>query len=759
MVKPHDFVVSLEHVDRDDTLYVGGKGANLGEMIGADFPVPPGFVITSKAYFEFLKSNSLETKIQHLLEGVNYQVADSLEQTSKNIKRLIVSSPIPEEITQKIFDLYEKIGLKTPVAIRSSATSEDSKEASFAGQNETFLDVIGEAAVIDSVRRAWASFFDARSIFYRHEKKVSQVGAGIALVVQKMVESDASGVTFTVDPVTGDRSKIIIESILGLGEYIVQGKVTPDHYEVDKKSFQILKKNISEQKIMLVKKGDRDVEIQTGAKGKLQKITDHEILILAKLAAKIEKHYFFPQDIEWAREKKDLYIVQTRPITTIGKKNQKEAPKDEVKGGYVHAGRPILIGNPASPGVGIGRVIKIEEKKDFHKLKMGDVLVARLTNPDYVPIMKKSAAIITQEGGRTSHAAIVAREFGIPAVVGTPRALSTLRDEDIVTVNGKTGEIFKGKVLIKTAVQSDQFSNIKTATKLYVNMSEPELAEQNAAKNVDGVGLLRAEFMIAQIGIHPKKLIHDGKSHMFVDKLAEGIGEICRAFYPRPVLYRATDFKTNEYRKLIGGSHFEPVEANPMIGYRGAFRFLHDPQVFKLELAAIRKVRDKMGFNNLNLMLPFVRTVKELQEVKQIISHEGLKRSPTFKLYMMAEVPSNVILIEEFIKTGIDGVSVGSNDLTMLILGVDRDSQEVASEYDERNQAVLWCLERLIRACKKEGIPISICGQAPSVYPSLVEDLVSWGIDSVSVSIDAVDNTRRIIYHAEERVINKKKYA
>ena len=308
MVKPHDFVVSLEHVDRDDTLHVGGKGANLGEMIGAGFPVPPGFVITSKAYFEFLKANSLETKIQHLLEGVNYQLADSLEQTSRNIKRLIVSSPVPDALAQKIFDLYEKIGLKTPVAIRSSATSEDSKEASFAGQNETFLDVIGEAAVIDCVRRAWASFFDARSIFYRHEKKVRQLGAGIALVVQKMVESDASGVIFTVDPVTGDKSKIIIESILGLGEYIVQGKVTPDHYEVDKKSFQILKKDISEQKIMLVKKGNRDVELHTSSKGKLQKITDHEILTLAKLAAKIEKHYFFPQDLEWAREKKNLYI-------------------------------------------------------------------------------------------------------------------------------------------------------------------------------------------------------------------------------------------------------------------------------------------------------------------------------------------------------------------------------------------------------------------------------------------------------------------
>lgn len=759
MVRPHDLVVSLTEVDRDDTLFVGGKGANLGEMISAGFPVPPGFVITANAYFEFLKANNLEKKIENLLATVNYEHEESLHKVSQHIKREIISGKVPENLIAKIYDLYENLGEDVSVAIRSSATSEDSKEASFAGQNETFLNIAGEANVIETVRRAWASLFDARSIYYRHEKKISNLKTAIALVVQKMVESKSSGVMFTVDPVTSDKSKIVIEAIFGLGEYIVQGTVTPDHYEVDKKTFTIMNKTVNDQDVMLARiKGENKKTSISAPTGKLQKIDDEDIVALAKIGERIEKHYYFPQDIEWAKEDSKLYIVQTRPITTLQAKKEeiKSAGSETIPASKGKPEHPILLGDPASPGIGVGTVCILRSPRNIDKLKKGNVLVTTMTNPDYVPAMRRASAIVTERGGRTSHAAIVAREFGIPAVVGTPKAMEVLHDGLAITVNGSTGQIFKGAYYSMVKPVEDKYSKIKTATKLYVNIAEPELADTVAARNVDGVGLLRAEFMIAQIGIHPKKLIHDGKSKFFIDKLALDIATICKAFYPRSVIYRATDFKSNEYASLTGGKKYEPVESNPMLGYRGAFRYVHDAQVFKLELAAIKRVREKEGLNNLNLMIPFVRTISELESVKKIISGEGLRRSHTFKLFMMVEIPSNVILIEDFIAAGIDGVSIGSNDLTMLILGTDRDNEEVAPEFDERDPAVLWALERVITACRKKGIMVSICGQAPSVYPSLVENLVSWGINSISVSPDAIDNTRRIIYLAEEKVVTKR---
>jgi pyruvate,water dikinase len=495
-------------------------------------------------------------------------------------------------------------------------------------------------------------------------------------------------------------------------------------------------------------RGNKEVKVMPGLKN-AQKLNDKEIVDLAKIAHSIEKHYYFPQDIEWAKEGNRLYIVQTRPITTIGKKGK----DDNMLVGNAHA---YLKGEPASPGIGTGHVKKIHGVSDISKVKFEDVLVAESTNPDYVPAMKKAKAIITEKGGRTSHAAIVAREFGIPAVVGVPSAREFLKDDEIVTVNGKSGEVFKGRFSVSHGRAEDSMLAVKTATKILVNMAEPSLASSLSQTNVDGVGLLRAEFILAQIGIHPKKAIQDGKKSDYIKKLAQDVGEICRAFYPRPVLYRATDFKTNEYRNLSGGKQFEPQESNPMLGYRGAFRYVHDPEVFKLELKAIRKIREKMGYTNLNLMIPFVRTVKEFVDVKKIIFSEGLRRSHSFKIYMMVEVPSNVVLIEEFIKTGLDGVSIGSNDLTMLMLGIDRDNEEVATEFDERNPAVLWAIEKVIKVCHENSVQVSICGQAPSVYPALVETLVKWGIDSISVSPDAVSETRRIVYLSEEKIVKRK---
>lgn len=756
MVKSTDLVVWLDYVDKDDVKFVGGKGANLGEMIQAKFPVPDGFVLTSTAYFIFIKENNLETKIKHILGTSNYDNPDSLNQVSKHIKRIITTSNVPDEIIKKVFEYYKTMSgvfSGALVAIRSSATSEDSKTASFAGQQETYLNVKGEANLIEKIKEGWASLFEERAIFYRHQNKLDQVKVGISLVVQRMVESEKSGVMFTIDPITNDKSKIIIESIYGLGEYIVQGKVTPDHYEVRKSDLEILSKRASEQNVMYVKKGTVNKEIKVPrAKSARQKITDSQILTLAKLGKEIEKHYYFPQDIEWAEKNGKIYIVQTRPITTTGDKAANKKPDNNL----LDPKNIILRGDPASPGIGIGHVKILKNPNQMNKINQGDVLVAQYTNPDYVPAMKKSGAIITERGGRTSHAAIVSREFGIPAVVGAENAMKVLKDDMLVTVNGKSGIIYKGGVLNKSLKQYEEKINLKTSTKVYVNLAEPENASDIAQRNVDGVGLLRAEFMIAQIGTHPKKLIKDGKQKVFIEKLSEGIGTICKAFYPRPVLYRATDFKTNEYRDLKGGEAYEPVEPNPMLGYRGAYRYINDPRVFNLELETIKYVRNKKGLTNLNLMIPFVRTVKELELVKKLVTKSGLHRSANFKLFMMVEIPSNVILLEEFIKVGIDGVSIGSNDLTMLILGTDRDNSEVASEFDERNEAVLWALEKIVKTCKKHGVIVGICGQAPSSYPDLVEKLVDWGITSVSVSPDAINSTRKTVYTIEKEVLNNK---
>lgn len=766
MVKSDDFVVELKLLDKDDTPYVGGKNANLGEMIQAGFPVPGGFAVTAHAYFYFLKKNGLDVKIKHLLATLNKDNTESLAQVSSHIRKLIASSDIPEEIVSAVFKEYRKISGNHDVlvAIRSSATSEDSKDASFAGQNETFLNIEGESSVVASIRLAWASLFEARSVYYREENKIPHLKTGIAVVVQRMVESESSGIMFTIDPVTNDKKRIVIESIFGLGEYIVQGRITPDHYEVEKETLEIVSKKVVKQSVLLKKFGPNNKERKVPLFSRSrQKITDEDIQNLAKIGKDIEKHYYFPQDIEWAKEKGKLYIVQTRPITTTGAKTQaiqKEHQdfSDAMARSHksIKNADPILIGDPASPGVGIGRVKILTSPKEIGKIEPGDILVAPYTNPDYVPAMKKSAAILTEHGGRTSHAAIVSREFGIPAVVGIPQVTKKLKDGQIITVNGSKGEIYEGSVLIQEKKEEEDL-HLKTATKVYVNLAEPELAEKIAARNVDGVGLLRAEFMIAQIGIHPKKLIKEKKEKIFIEKMVEDLETFCKAFYPRPVLYRATDFKTNEYRNLTGGREFEPEEPNPMLGFRGAYRYITDAKVFELELAAIKYVREKKGYNNLNLMVPFVRTVHELEEVKKIITNAGLRRTHTFKLFMMVEIPSNVILIDKFIETGIDGVSIGSNDLTMLTLGTDRDNSEVASEYDEQNEAVLWSLERVIKACNANHIPVSICGQAPSSYPALVRKLVEWGVTSVSVSPDAIDTTRRAIYEVEMKILKEGK--
>jgi pyruvate,water dikinase len=650
------------------------------------------------------------------------------------------------------------------VAVRSSATAEDLPTASFAGQQVTFLNVQGEANVVEAVRNCWASLFEPRAIFYRQENNFDHLKVGMAVPIQKMIQSETSGVMFTINPVTYQKNRIIIEAIYGLGELIVQGEVTPDHYEIEKTSLKIIKKRIHKQTVQLIKVGGKTLETTVPKKKQdKQKLTDNQIYKLAKLGKQIHQHYFFPQDIEWAVENQKIFIVQTRPVTTIKVKEGKAKSESE---GEEKKRKAILVGTTASPGIAAGPARIIHSAKEIRKVKKGDVLVTKMTSPDFVPAMKKVVAIVTDRGGQTSHAAIVSRELGIPCVVGTTEATKKLKDGLMVTVDGTRGEVYRGGMKVGTTLsiarsteekhKSKLAEPIKTATKIYVNLAEPELAEKIAQRPVDGVGLLRAEFMMAEIGRHPKKIIKDGKQKMFVDKLSSLIAKFCYNFAPRPVVYRATDFKTNEYRNLIGGKAYEPEEENPLIGFRGALRYLTDPAVFELELEAIKKVRNKENLKNLWLMIPFVRTPEELIKVKRIIASTGLIRSPTFKLWLMVEVPSNVILLPDFIKAGIDGISLGSNDLTMLILGADRDNAELAKTFDERNPAVLWAIKRTIKTCLKAKITSSICGQAPSTYPDLAQKLVEWGITSISVNPDAIERVRELVAETEKRIVRKK---
>jgi pyruvate,water dikinase len=747
--KRHDIVWFIE-VDKEDLPLVGGKGANLGELTKLEIPVPPGFIVTTQSYFHFLDESRLHTKIREILKKLNADDSKQLIKAATKIKDLITNAEMPQQIADEIRDAYNS--LKGLVAVRSSATAEDLPEASFAGQQRTFLNIKGEEEVIDAVQECWASLFEPRAIFYREQLELDHLKVGIAVVVQRMVQSEESGVMFTREPVSNEE-KITIEAVYGLGEAVVSGGVTPDLYLVDKKDLSIIHKMIARQEWQLVKNPNRtdDIEetnfklpVPEALQGK-QKLSDREILTLAKLGAKIEKLYKFPQDIEWAKGDGKLYIVQTRPITTL--KTLEAGQESELLEAPI-----FLSGSPAGPGIGYGPVKIVLDACKIDNVKKGDILVAEMTTPDFVPAMKRAAGIVTDRGGRTCHAAIVSRELGIPCVVGTGNATQMLKPGQVVTVDGSKGNIYMGKIAAKATQAAAKASAVKiqTHTKVYVNLAQPELAQSVAGRDVDGVGLLRAEFMIAEIGEHPRHMIEEGRGQEFAAGLAQGLTTFAKAFNPRPVVYRTTDFKTNEYRNLKGGQKYEEPEENPMLGYRGCSRYIRERDIFKLEIEAIKKVREK--YNNLWVMIPFVRTAAEMARVKDLLAAEGLRQSRDFKLWMMVEVPSNVFLIDKFLDVGIDGISIGSNDLTQLILGIDRDSQKLAEQFDERDQAVLIALEKVIKATAKRGVTSSICGQAPSVYPELTERLVEWGITSVSVNPDVLEKTRGIIAAAEQRL-------
>ena len=745
-------VLWFDDITEDDLNHVGGKGLNLGLMVKQDFPIPPGYVITADTYFKFIEETNLKDKIRKILSSIDVEETEELQEASKKIEAAILEKDFTDELKTTFLEEFDKLkgGAKELyTAVRSSATAEDLPNASFAGQQETYLGV-DRNNYLDAIKKCWASLFTARAIYYRENNDFSHMKVGIAVIVQKLIDAEVSGVVFTQEPSTGE-NVIIIEAGIGLGEAVVSGSITPDTYKVAPNGWTIKNKEISKQSFKIIREGNKTKRVEISKEeGKKQKLPDEKIIKLAKICQDIEDYYEEGQDIEWAYSDK-LYIVQSRPITTI---KAKEEPKTEEVSGKI-----LFKGLAASPGIGHGPVKIIKDASELSKIKEGDVLVTTMTTPDMVPGMKRAAAILTDEGGMTSHAAIVSRELGVPCIVGTSEATDTLKNGEKITIDGKQGIVYEGIVseLVEKQEQKQEKKQIQeapiiTGTKVYVNLSSPEAAGAVAKRNVDGVGLFRAEFIAAGIGMHPNKAIDQGRQVEWIDKIADGIKTVASEFNPRPVIYRTLDFKTNEYRALPGGKKYEPKENNPMIGYRGCFRNINDREVFEMELSAIKKVRKKYNLKNLFVMIPFVRTIKEIQEVIKIMKENHIERNRDFKLWIMVEVPSTVLLIDEFLDY-VDGVSIGSNDLTQLILGVDRDNEHLSDLFDERDPAVLKGIKIIIDACNKKNKTVSICGQAPSVYEEIVVFLVKNGVTSVSVNPDAIETTRNMIAKTEQKII------
>jgi pyruvate,water dikinase len=783
-----DLVLWFESLRKTDIPSVGGKNANLGEMTSAGIPVPPGFAITAFSYKRFIEETGIASKIYEIIKETvtNPNDPKQFEIASKKIRGLVEATPMPKDIENAARSAYaemcKRIGVNDVfVAVRSSATAEDLADASFAGQQETFLNIRSPDEVIEATVKCWSSLFTPRAIFYRTEKGFAHEKVFISVGVQKMVNSRAAGVIFTINPVTGDGNQIVIEGNYGLGEAVVSGAVTPDDFVVDKKALKITDRRLAKKTIQYIRDPNtgKTVHVEVPVDKQEQPcISDDEILRLAEMAKRIEQHYGKAQDIEWAIDRDlafpgNLFIVQSRPETVWSQKLAEAPMKAEIEKPAETlkvAVRGIAAGKR---GFGVGKAKVVTNPEEAAKvMQKGDILVTEMTNPDFVPFMKLAGAIVTDKGGVTCHAAIVSRELGIACVVGTENATKLMVTGTEYTVDSRSGIVYEGAMqalreqlssaagttVTGAAVSSGIFQSVPvTATKIYMNLGVPEKVEEYKDLPFEGIGLMRMEFILASyIGEHPMSFVETGRSQVFVDKLAEGIATVARAIQPRPVIVRFSDFKTNEYRELKGGEKYEIVEANPMLGWRGCSRYISEwyEKAYRLECQAIRKCRKEWGLKNVWVMLPVVRTVWEAKKVLEIIREEGLERSKDFKVWFMAETPSIAILADEFSKL-CDGFSIGSNDMTQGILMIDRDSERLGQMgyFDERDPAVQRILGHLIRVAHENDVTVSICGEGPSNLPDFAEFLVRAGIDSISVNNDAVIATKRLVASIERKIM------
>lgn len=777
MDKTKEYLLWFDQLEREDVAIAGGKSSSLGEMTSkVNVPVPYGFATTAYAYRYFFEATGLDQEIKELVaELTDVDNTALLRDVCAKMRQAIMDKEMPLDLQSEIAEAYAELGRRVNqaepfVAVRSSATAEDLPDASFAGQQDTYLNVQGAETIVAKVKECYASCFTDRAVYYREKQGFDHLDVALSAAVQMMVFSKAAGVMFTVNVATGDDKNILIEGAWGLGEYVVQGTVTPDNYTVEKATGKILEKNVNEQDIKLVRKAGGDCEevAVPAAEMAQQKLTDEQIMELSEYAKRIEAHYGCYMDMEWGVDERDnkIWILQARPETVWSRRNKEKAgaPQEEKKA--VTTDRKVIVkGLPASPGNVAGRVHVILDPSRIDEFKEGEILVTEMTAPDWVPAMKKAKAIVTDSGGMTCHASIVSRELGIPCIVGTKSrgqaATTNIPDGIDVTIDATHGVVYEGIIeepkaqqpVQQVAAAAEYFP--PTGTKIYMNLGDPELAEKYASLPCDGIGLMREEFIwTTYIHEHPLYLIKIGQPEKVVDQLAEGIRQVCQAMAPRPVTLRFSDFKSSEYRDLKGGDEFEPNEPSALLGWRGASRY-YDPkyiEAFKLECLAVRKVREEFGLKNLHVMIPFCRNVEECEKVTRIMADCGLARSKDFKVWLMAEIPSNIILADQFNKY-VDGYSIGSNDLTMLVLGCDRDNDTVAHIYDERNLAVRRAIRHLIDVAHKEGKTVSICGQAPSVYPEFCEFLIKSGIDSMSVNPDTVKFTKKLAAQIEQRIM------